>query len=151
MNQTVLTLIRIAGIFGFVVSIFAILFSFIPCIGVYAFVFGIVGFSQSLLAYIILKIQKESSGLYLAGSVVGFVAIVVSVAQIFIFAPVLEAADDIGKHIDEAMEEAALDLIEETLEDIPEEAVDTTETEEQDTTAYDDVRKILDDSARSVQ
>jgi len=103
MDKTLYVIIKVIGVIGLVISIFAIAFSFIPCIGVYAFIFGIIGFAPSLVAFIIFKINKEKAGLELAGAIIGFVAILISAAQVFFF---VNVAGEYGDQFNEALEKA---------------------------------------------
>lgn len=107
---------KIFGIIGFVLSIFALVFSFIPCVGYYAIVPGILSFIFSLIATIQLKRRGEGAGLFIAGIIISLLAIVIGLVQYFVFKDAIQAAKRQEEEVDKSFIEKIMEESEDTLQ-----------------------------------
>ncbi len=90
-----------------VTGIIAFLMAVIPCVGVIAVVpaaiavvLGIIGLSRS----------SGSSGMLVGGLVIGVIAVMFSIAQIFIFSKIADHSDDWASEFEKAMKEIKTEI-----------------------------------------
>lgn len=103
---------QIFGIIGFVIAILSFVFSIIPCIGFYAFIPALLATVFSFIAYRKQKIAVQASGLSLAGTIIGIVAIGVACYQYVQFSEVFKATNKMNEKLDHLIIDAALDSLE---------------------------------------
>ena len=80
------------GIAGLIVGIIALIVSFIPCFGIYAFWIGIIGLLLGGLAFYIANRNYEEKGLAIAALIVSALASIIAYAQYHSITSALENA-----------------------------------------------------------
>lgn len=101
-NQNV-NMIKGLGIAGFVLSIIAFIFSFVPCLGMYAVIPGFIALVLSSIALYQANQAKVSKGLIIAGFVVSILATAIGGWQYFVFS---KAKDSIKNEIIDEFQDA---------------------------------------------
>jgi signal transduction histidine kinase len=110
------------GIAGFVLGLVALIISFIPCVGLWALIPGILGIVFSAIALSQTAGTNASKGLIIAGLVLSIIGTSIATVQFFTFRTASRAIKDhgvelkevfkqeFGKDFEEAREEAAEEL-----------------------------------------
>ncbi len=91
---------KIFGIIGFIISILALIFSLIPCIGYYAMIPAILALIFSGICFYNLNKLNKNDGLTIAGLVLSILAILISFFQYYTFKGFYDLKNDINKKMD---------------------------------------------------
>lgn len=103
------------GTAGFVIAIFSLIFSLIPCVGYYALIPSILAIVFSIVGHVNLKKAQKNVGLFITGWIVGVFALVISGFQYYTFHEVFEVGEEINRAINDASYEIEE---EEVIEDV---------------------------------
>ena len=118
------------GIAGLVLGIIALIISFVPCLGMYALLPGIVAVILSAVGFSQASKANAKKGLITAALVISILGTAIAAWQFYIFRSAPSKIEQIGKEIQKAVED---DLDEEDLENL-EEAMEQLEGEIEDIT-----------------
>jgi hypothetical protein len=125
------------GVAGFVIGIIALIIAFIPCLGMYALVPGVLALIFSLVALIQANRAHASRGLIIAALVISSVATVIASWQLLIVHRAAIGIGRFGTEMRDALRDDFGDDLREkilrALEDIP----DHEELPEEDTIGFD--------------
>jgi gas vesicle protein len=125
------------GIAGLVLGIIALIISFIPCLGMWAIVPGIIAVILSGIGFSQASIANAKKGLIIAALVISLVGTAIAAWQFYIFRNAPDKLEEFGKEFQKAIEE---ELDAEDLEDL-EEAMEALEGE---------IEEITDESIEEV-
>jgi len=134
--------LNVLAIVGLVLSIFAFLFSFIPCVGFYAIGPSILAGAFCGFAFHGLREENKSTGVALAGIIIVVLTIVISLLQYYVFQEVFEVKNEIEESINsvegeiqDAVIEGLIDAVEHELfhDSISDTYLDSTSIESVDT------------------
>lgn len=104
------------GIAGMILGILAIILSFIPCFGVWAIIFAVVGVILSAISLSQAKKAGTSKGMAIAGLICSILAIIIGSIWIFVIA---KAVNEGGGLLKEAMEQSgAMDSLNKAMEQL---------------------------------
>lgn len=139
------------GIVGLVIAIISLIFSFIPCVGYWALVPGLLGAIFGLVTFLNLKKSNQPSGVSLAALIIGLLAVGIAITQYYVFREAHETLDELqgvmedfeGEMIDAAIENTLDSLSHDSafMESIGEEIL---EELEMDTTDMDNGSEWVD-------
>jgi len=101
------SLVKALGIAGLVIGIIALIVSFIPCFGIFAFWIGILGGILSGIAIFLANQKKVSKGLAIAAAIVSGIAIIIAFTQYQALSSVGEELQENAEKYQKQLEEAA--------------------------------------------
>jgi len=107
---------KLFGVIGFVIAIFALIFSLIPCVGSYAIIPGILSSIFCWIAFTHAQNIQSKTGLYVAGMIMGILAIVIGIIQYFVFKEVYDAKNEIDNSIEEGLPNAVKDQLMDSIQ-----------------------------------
>lgn len=99
---------RLFGIIGFILAILSLLLSLVPCAGYYAFIPGLLSFVFCMIATIAVRKKGEPAGLFIAGMIVGLLAVLVAFVQYFVFKDAIKGVNKFHEEMDEVIIEEIL-------------------------------------------
>lgn len=132
------------GIAGLVLGIIALIISFIPCLGMWAIVPGIIAVVLSGIGFSQASKANAKKGLIIAALVISIVGTAIAAWQFYIFRNAPDKIEQFGKEFQKAIEE---ELDDEDLQDL-EEAMEELEGEIEDITdeSIDEAAKAAKDA-----
>jgi len=115
------------GIAGLILGIVAAIISFIPCLGTFALIPGIIGIILSAISMVQANKAGAAKGMAIAGLICSIVGCCLAGYQMVLLK---KAGSEINKGLQELKESGALDSLNNTLQDLKklEEAMDTTQS-----------------------
>jgi len=93
------------GIAGLVLGIIALIISFIPCLGVWAIIPGIVAIVLSAIGFSQANKANAAKGLVIAALIISIIGTAIAAWQIYMFKSAPSKIEKIGKEIEKAMQE----------------------------------------------
>ncbi len=119
------------GIAGLVLGIIALIISFIPCLGMYAIIPGIIAIVLSALGFYQASKVNAKKGIVIAAMVISILGTLIAGWQFYIFrnapAKLEEFGKEIQKVIEEGLDEEDLEELEEAMEELEGEIEELTE------------------------
>lgn len=128
------------GIASLVLGILALIVSFVPCVGVYALVFSILGVILGAVGIVKAKKSGEGKGLSIGGLVCNIVATAIAIWWFVVMGAVVTEADNLGKSFNDLSNE--LDKGKEALSD----RLKKTISENLQTNVSSKIKNFLDES-----
>jgi hypothetical protein len=114
-NQNAGSTGRGLGIAGLVLGILAAIISFIPCLGVYALIPGIVGIILSAISMVQANKAQAAKGMAIAGLVCSIVGCCLAGYQMYVLST---AGDKIKEGIEELEKSGALDSLNKAMDEL---------------------------------
>ncbi len=149
------------GIAGLVLGIIALIISFIPCLGMWAIVPGIIAVILSGIGFSQASKANAKKGLIIAALVISLVGTAIAAWQFYIFRNAPDKIEEFGKEFQKAIEEEldaedledleeAMEALEGEIEEITEESIEeaveaVTEAVEEVTEELKEAKEELDD------
>ncbi|MFC2104696.1 hypothetical protein ACFLS4_05010 [Bacteroidota bacterium] len=130
------------GIAGLVLGIIALIISFIPCLGMYALIPGIVAVILSAVGFTQASKANAKKGLIIAALIVSLVGTAIAGWQFYFFRNAPSKIEEFGKDLQKAIED---EIDEEDLEDL-EEAMEELEGEIEEIT-----EEVLEDVGEAIK
>ncbi len=94
------------GVASLVLGIVALIVAWIPCVGVYALLFSVLGLILGAVGIAKAKKTGQGKGLSVAGLVCNIIATVIAAIWFFVMAKSASAMDDFSKEFNKAVQEA---------------------------------------------
>ncbi len=109
---------QVMGSIGLVLGILALVLSFIPCIGIWAIVPGLIGLVLSIVGFSMAGKVNASKGLAIAGMTLSIIACCMSGYQWFIIKSATSKLEDAGFRIDSLVNNLDTAKINESLKNL---------------------------------
>ncbi len=119
------------GIAGLVLGIIALIISFIPCLGMWAILPGIIAIVLSAVGYSQASKANAAKGLVIAALIISIIGTAIAAWQFYVFKNAPSKIERIGKEIEKAMkdefDEKDINELEEAMEELEGEIEEATE------------------------
>lgn len=91
---------QVMGIIAIVLGVMSLIMAFVPCIGLFAFVPGVIGVTFGIVSILQANNAGASKGLGIGGTVVSAIAIIMSAVWLFLFNKIIDSPSVITDKIE---------------------------------------------------
>ena len=119
------------GVASLVLGILALLIAFIPCVGLFALIPGIIAIVLAIVGLSQASSANGAKGVIIAGLVISVIGTVIAAAWLIFFSASGTLLEKLSTHPEfESVIEEVIDDISEDIEDVVDESADITDTED---------------------